>query len=577
MLNRFFQQELAHLKELGAEFSGAHPAIAPMLSGPMADPDVERLLEGVAFLSALLRQKLEDEFPEIVHDLMNLICPHYLRPIPSTTMIAFTPKATLKQSVKVPAGIHVASVPVEGASCLFRTAYDVEIHPLALLEASFVKAPGRPAMIKLLLELKGGKLSDWQPQALRLHLAGEYPASADLYLLLLRHLNRIIVTPLDRGSPAALSPEFLRPVGYSGREALIPYPSHAYPGFRILQEYFTAPEKFLFLDLAGWERWRDRGEGTKFEVGFEFGELSMDPPRVTRESFVLFATPAVNIFPHDADPILLDHRRERYLVRPSGAHPAHHQIYSVDKVTGFVQGTAQERPYVPFEAFSPDPQSAPVYHLSRQESPVRPGFDVFLSVAYPPRLGPPVTETLSIQLTCTNGSLPEALRVGDLSLATQSSPEYVEFRNIRPPTASFPPPLGTNLLWRLISHLSLNYLSLARTENLQALLELYLFPGSRDPVATTANRKRIKGIEGLDAKLSDRLVSGVVMRGQEIRLKVRQDHFAGPGDLFLFGCVMDRFLGGYASINTFTRTTVQEVAKGEAYEWPARVGDRPLI
>ena len=142
MLNRFFQQELANLKELGAEFSSAHPAVAPMLSGPMADPDVERLLEGVAFLTALLRRKLDDEFPEIVHDLMHLIWPHYLRPIPSTTMIAFTPKPTLKQSLTVPAGIHVASVPVEGTSCLFRTAYDVEIHPLALLDASFGKASG---------------------------------------------------------------------------------------------------------------------------------------------------------------------------------------------------------------------------------------------------------------------------------------------------------------------------------------------------------------------------------------------------------------------------------------------------
>jgi type VI secretion system protein ImpG len=577
MLNRLFQQELAHLRELGAEFSSAHPAIAPMLSGPMADPDVERLLEGVAFLSALLRQKLDDDFPEIVHDLMHLIWPHYLRPVPSTTVVAFTPKPTLKQSLSIPAGTHVASVPIEGTSCLFRTAYDVEIHPITLLDASYGKAPGRPPVIKLLLEMKGHKLSDWQPQAMRLHLAGDYAASADLYLLLRRSLKRILIAPVEGGSPVALSPDFLRPVGFAGREPLIPYPTHAYPGFRILQEYFTAPEKFLFLDLAGWEQWRGRGEGTKFEIVFEFGELPSEPPRVSRESFVLYATPAVNVFPHDSDPVLLDHRKERYLVRPSGANSAHYQIYSVDKVVGFLRGTAQERPYVPFEAFDPDPRSAPVYHLTRMESTAHPGFDVYLSVAYPPRVEPPVTETLSIQLTCTNGSLPETLRVGDLCLATQSSPEYVEFRNIRPPTASFPPPLGANLLWRLISHLSLNYLSLARTENLQALLELYLFPGSRDPGATTANRKRIKGIEGLDAKFSDRLVSGVVMRGQEIRLKIRQDHFAGPGDLFLFGCVLDHFLGGYGSINTFTRTTVQEIVNGESYEWPARVGDRPLI
>jgi len=162
----------------------------------------------------------------------------------------------------------------------------------------------------------------------------------------------------------------------------------------------------------------------------------------------------------------------------------------------------------------------------------------------PPReAGPPVSETLSIGLTCTNGTLPEALRVGDISQATSDTPEIAEFRNITPATFSVAPPLGTNLLWRLISHLSLNHLSLARGENLRALLELYLFPDSRDRVSLAANKKRIAGIEGVDARPSDRLVGGLPMRGQEVEIRLRQDHFAGPGDMYLFGCVLDHFLG----------------------------------
>lgn len=153
MFNRYYQDELAYLKELGAEFSKAHPALAPMLTGPTADPDVERLLEGVAFLTALLRQKLDDEFPELINELMQLIWPHYLRPIPSTTIVAFTPKPTLKQSQIIPSGIQIASIPVEGTSCLFKTAYDLEIHPLNLLDASFAQPSGRPPVIKLLLSL----------------------------------------------------------------------------------------------------------------------------------------------------------------------------------------------------------------------------------------------------------------------------------------------------------------------------------------------------------------------------------------------------------------------------------------
>jgi len=577
MFNRYYQQELSRLKELGAEYSKAHPAIAPMLSGTVADPDVERVLEGVAFLSALLRQKLDDDFPEVVHDLMDLIWPHYLRPVPSTCVVSFSPKPTLKQPARVPAGVQIASTPVEGIPCLFRTCYDVEVHPLVLAEASFSRPAGHPPSVSLVLELRGRKLPDWQPGSLRLFLAGEYAQAADLYLLLRRHLTRVLLRSLEGGSVAELPPDALRPVGFSAGEALIPYPSHAYPGYRVLQEYFVAPEKFLFLDLSGWDRWLERGSGSRFEVRFELDNDSFTVPKVTRESFALFASPCLNLFPCEADPILLDHRAPEYQVRPSGGNPDHYEIYSVDEVVGLVQGTGRPRRYLPFERFSTDPSTAPTFHLSRRGSPVRAGFDVYLSVVYPPEAGPPVPETLSMQLTCTNGVLPAALRIGDVSRPTSSSPEFLEFRNLNPPTPPLPPPLGENLLWRLVSHLSLNYLSLSRGENLKALLELYLFGDGRGRAASEANRRRIGGIEGVEARPLDRLVAGVPMRGQEIEVAVRQDHFPCPGDLYLFGCVLNHFLGGYSSINTYTRLTIRETTKGGIYRWPARVGTHPLI
>lgn len=578
MFNRYFQQELANLRDLGEAFSNAHPAVAPMLSGAAADPDVERLLEGVAFLTALLREKLDDDFPEIIHEFIQLLWPHYLRPIPSTTIIAFDPKPMLKQSMRIPRGVHISSVPVDGTACPFRTCYDVEIHPLRLLKASFVETAGRPPSIELALELQGLKLADWTPNALRLFIGGDYGNAADLYFLLRHHVKGMRIIALEQGGDACFLPaECLKPVGFSSDEGLIPYPSHSFPGYRVLQEYFVLPEKFLFLDVTGWEQWQRRGEGSKFEIHFELDKPPSIPPRIKNENFVLHATPAVNIFPHEADPIRLDHRKAEYLVRPSGADSTHYQVYSVEEVVGYVQGTAKQRSYVPFEVFNLGSKVDPVYNLATRSSPVQVGFDVFLSVAYPPELGPPGAETLSIRLTCTNGALPESLQVGDISLPTSSSPEFAEFRNIRPPTMNVLPPLGANLLWRLLSHLSLNYVSLAKAENLRALLELYVFPENRDRKTVLANQKRIAGMENISAKASNRLVSGIMMRGQEILLKLRRDHFASQGDLFLFGSVLDYFLGVYASLNTFTRLQVQEVSKGEIYQWPARIGDRFLI
>ena len=577
MFNRYFQQELANLRDLGYAFSKAHPAVAPMLSGQAADPDVERLLEGVAFLTGLLREKLDDEFPEIVHELIRLIWPHYLRPIPSATIVAFKPKAMLKQTMTIPRESQISSMPIEGTMCLFRTCYDVELHPIHLLDASFVEAAGSPPCIKLLLELRGLKPSDWAPKALRLFIDGDYALASDIYFYLRYHLQRVEISPFEQGSPCILSSDCVKPVGFSFEEGLIPYPSNSFIAYRALQEFFVLPEKFLFLDITGWEKFTDRGESGKFEIKFELDSFPTPAPRIRKENFVLSATPAVNIFGHDADPIRLDHKKTEYQLRPSGIASAHYQIYSVEGVIGYIQGTAQQRQYQAFEMFNPQSKSDPVYNTALRSSPLEQGFNVYLSVAYPQEAGTPVSETLSIRLLCTNGALPASLRVGDISMPTSSSPEFAEFENIRAPSVNVLPPLGSNLLWRLLSHLSLNYVSLGKAENLRALLDLYIFPDSRDRKAVIANQKRIEGIHGIEVKAANRLVSGVMMRGHNLQLKMSLDHFASQGDLYLFGCVLDYFLGAYASLNTFTQFHVEDVIKGDHYKWPARVGDRFLI
>ena len=184
-----------------------------MLSGMSADPDVERLLEGVAFLTALLREKLEDEFPEVIHELVHLIWPHYLRPMPSAAIVAFSPRPTLKQTMTIPAGIQVASVPIDGTSCLFKTCYAVEMHPLSLVEASYTEASGKPPSIKLRLELMGPALDDWQPSSLRFFLSGDFSSATDLYLLLQNHLKQILISATGSDPILMLTPDHLKPVG----------------------------------------------------------------------------------------------------------------------------------------------------------------------------------------------------------------------------------------------------------------------------------------------------------------------------------------------------------------------------
>jgi type VI secretion system protein ImpG len=399
----------------------------------------------------------------------------------------------------------------------------------------------------------------------------------DRYSLLLNNVREILVRPISGGSTATLPKSALKPAGFSDEEALLPYPRQSFPGYRVLQEYFILPEKFFFFDITGLDAWRDRGDGDSFEVVFRLGELDGDLPVFRRDSFALFATPVINLFSHEAEPILLDHQRPEYAILPGGGAPGNYQVYSVDKVSGYVQGTVEEREYRPFELFNPQVEAQPVYTVAHRRSALHDKTELFLSVAYPPDMSEPKLETLSLDITCTNASLPEKLQLGDVSKPTETSPGLATFENIRPPTSPVQPPLGRNLLWRLLSHLFLNYLSMANEDNLRALIKLYIFTETRDRAVVLANTKRVDAIARMVVESSNRIVRGVMMRGQNIELTLDRANFAGSGDMYLFGAILDYFLSGYAEMNCFTRLTITDTQNKERYEWPARIGDRPLM
>ena len=303
MINQFYQQELSNLRELAVEFSKAHPALAPMLSGPSQDPDVERLLEGAAFLTGLLRQKLNDEFPEVVHGLMRLIFPHYLRPIPATTIMTFSPKPSLRETITVPAGTALDSVPIDQTKCRFRTCYDVKVDPLKIADAQWLSSPGAPTTLRLRFELKGLSLAEWKSDKLRLYISGAYPQSANLYRLLFHVARTITIIPADGGQSLVMGPECLSPVGLERDEGLFPYPNPVFfPGTVFCRNISSSRKSFSFLMLPVLSNWRDRGAGSSFDLVFELKEKPEMLPQVKSDTFVLFATPATNLFPHEADP-----------------------------------------------------------------------------------------------------------------------------------------------------------------------------------------------------------------------------------------------------------------------------------
>jgi type VI secretion system protein ImpG len=302
--NRFYEEELNYLVEAGREYARLHPERARFLnlSDPRArDPHVERLVESFAFLAGNLRQKLEDDFPELTHALLDLVWPHHLRPVPSMAILELQPKkGMVRERQLISRGLLVDSQrTTQDIPCRFRTSYDVEMYPFELAEAGLVAdAAGRPRL-RLRFELiEGADAARLHIDRLRIHLAGEPAAAFGLYQVLRRQVDAIVLTYGKDGK--RLLPEgAIRPVGFADDEEVLPYPSTSFPGFRLLCEYFCFPEKFLFLDLVGLGAIplgpRDQG----FELEVRFRGAVPDTFHPTAENFRLYATPIVNSFPRD--------------------------------------------------------------------------------------------------------------------------------------------------------------------------------------------------------------------------------------------------------------------------------------
>jgi type VI secretion system protein ImpG len=577
--SKYYQDEVAYLRDLGAEFARAHPEAAHYVGESSRDPDVERLVEGFAFLTARVRQKLDDELPELTHSLLEMFWPHYLRPFPSSTLLQFEalPQAA-KETRTIPRGTPVQSVPVDGTPCRFRTAWDLVLAPFSVESATL--RPDAPAQLRVRLRLPDGvALSKVRPASLRFHLAGDAVVSRGLHLALCRYLRRVSVQPAAGGNAVPLPGASVKPVGFGAEEALLPFPVSSFPGFRYLQEYFSFPSKFMFVDVTGLEGLSALGDATSFDLVFELSRVPAGLPPISAAHVLLHCVPAVNLFGHEAEPIRLDQRRVEYRVVPSGQAAAHHEIFTIDKVSGVAAGSARTTEYRPFLRFARGAAGdARLYHQRLRPALSGEGSDVFLSIL--PGGGPggvPEVETLSIELTCTNRRLPERLNLGDVSVPTAGSPTFAKFRNLVRPSATVPPPLDGDLHWRLLSHLALNYLSLADLDAFRRAVGLYHLRARIDRQAETALRLLLESIKKVSAAPTTRLVRGAPARGVAVELELDEDGAGGEGEAWLFGTVVDEFLGQYVAMNSFSRLQMKLQKCGEVHSWPTRSGSRILL
>lgn len=593
MSNVYYQDELRYLREVGPEFARANPEIARLLEDRGSDPDVERMLEGMAFLCGRIRQKLDDELPELTASMMGLLWPHYLRPIPSMTILEMLPQIEAMQApLAVEAGAEFASIPVDGTRCRYRSSWPATLRPWVIEDVRLETAAAAP--VRLVLRFKTAEkapLDQLELDTVRVHLTGDLRTAFTLFLLLTAHVDHVSVSDgsnRTKRSEVTLAAHTVVPAGLDRKEGVVPFPARSFEGYRLLQEYFAFKDRFLFVDFKELDRAVGKLElENSMEVSITFNRRFDAYPLVSRDNVRLHCVPVINLFEHSADPIRLKHDRTQYLIQPTKtgvANRRHLEVYSVDEVRGLVHGDGLEsRRFEPFYSFrhmvADDPRSATYYqsHVvpNITGGDARHGTDTYVSFVVGGRVGElPPEETISLELTCTNRDLPTELRAGDICEPTDTSPPGVRFRNLVKPTATIAPPLGKALHWRLISHMSLNYVSLANKEHFKELLRVYDFQSEHDAQQAVAHQRLMEGIIRLESRFDERLIRGAAVRGVQVDLELHEDHFAGEGDSYLFAAILDRFVALYATLNAYTQLTVCFTKSGQRYTFPVRWGEQ---
>ncbi|MEZ5796356.1 MAG: type VI secretion system baseplate subunit TssF [Paracoccaceae bacterium] len=618
----YYEAELAHIRDLSREFAAMHPTVARNLSldaVPCPDPYVERLLEGVAYLAARTRLKLDGESQRHVRGVLDALYPDLAGPAPAMSTVVLHPGPqvlTMGDGHLVKRGTRLVAALREGLStrAIYSTAQDVVLWPVAIEAVDYLQdrgalsaaglpdhqARGAEAGLRLVLRRQGaGALADLSLDRLDLEFSGG-PRSGAI-------LDGLFAAPLPvqarRAEAAAPFHAGALPglIGLRDDEALLPRLRPSFEGYRLLREYFLMPERFHAVRLEGLSG-AVRASAQKMEIILPLGRPAPAIAEVSAKDFRLFATPVVNLFEKECNVVEMDPRTTAHVVHADRTRALdfeiHHLLHVSDAEAAGPQSDLAS-------LYSPAARAGSGMVYTTERRPRRPGTeelrrgqtrtsytgdDLFISVARPAGVqqDKPLRR-LDIRALVSNRDLPIFDDSPKLAVDSGDPVARVELlaamRRPRPSLRAGLPQVGRDgeaayddLTWRLIAQLSLNHLSLAEesqgAEPLRALLEIYADrgdPGLSRHVRSLARVTSRQVIERLD--LPGPLCLG---KGVEITLHVDEGQLSG-GSVLLLSALLSRLFARHASINSFVRTRTRLQQKQEEVAWPMSLGNRDLI
>jgi len=615
----YYNRELQYFRQMAGEFGAQFPKIASRLNMTgidVADPYVERLLEGISFLTARVQLKMDAEFPRFSQRLLEVVYPNYLAPTPSVAIVRLAPRlfeSSLANGFTVPRNSVLRSQAIrsEDAICEFRTSHDVTLWPLTVQRAELTGPP--PDLPITSFQLRGAvksalrivlatppemPLAGLSLDTLTFFLSGVDEVASRLYeLVFARCLGVAIQTGDISSSRLRLLPvDALRAQGFSDEQALFPCPDTAFRGYRLLHEYFAFPPRYLFFSIHGLAPSVRSASASEITLTLLFDTAAPDLERVVDASQVaLFCTPAVNLFPKRSDRMPVSGQRFEYHLVPDRSAPLNYEVHSVTRVVGHARGSADELVFRPFyRTLADDSNDYGAYYSVRREprllsdvarrNGTRTGYvgsEVYLSLV--DQHEAPFSldlAQLSAETLCTNRDLSLLLsRGGESDFFLTASAPVEAISVLRGPSRPSPAIAERDITWQLISHLSINYLTLTDLDEsagaaaLRELLRMYAV------LADNAVSNHIGGVARVAISPVTRRLpqTGPLAFGRGVKIALTVDETAFGGfSPYLLASVLEVFFARHVSINTFTETALHSVQRGGIALWSPRIGQRPV-
>lgn len=621
-LLKYFNQELQHIREMSGEFAQEFPKIAGRLgldSFECADPYVERLLEGFAYLAARVQLKVDAEFPRFTQHLLEMVYPHYLSPTPSMAVVQLKPdlmEGSLNEGFLIPKATALRGQlsKNEQTACEYRTAHDLTLWPLELKTAEYLSSAGMVANLGapsltglkagLRLRLKttaGLNFNQLKLDNLPLYLRGVGELPMQIYEQLLANSIAVVVQSVNRpvNWQHIIKNAAIRPLGFTEEQALLPYTPRSFQGYRLLQEYFAFPERFMFVELTQLQAALQQCPDNELDIIILLNRHNPKLVNAIDETrFALFCTPAVNVFPKRVDRVHLNPQNAEYHIVPDRTRPLDYEIYQLTEVIGIGSSDHDKQSFLPFyqaNSTVSDQQQRAYYSVIRAprvrsskqqlQGPRSSYVGNELYIALVDANEAPFSSELrqlSISTLCTNRDLPLQLPIGigktDFTMQIGAPVEAILC--LSGPTKPRPSHAYKDTSWKLINHLSLNYLSIVDNndqEGAKAFRKLLSLYGDNSDASF---RKQIEGIISIKTKPIVRRINTVgpivFGRGLEMTITVEETAFEGSG-VFLLGMVLEHFFAHYVSINSFTETVLKTNERGEIMRWATKIGQRQLI